>query len=173
MSIRAYSILLLCFGSLFSLNANASSDQISLTCEVSGTQTLSSNKHPAKTTKTPVWVRTYVFKKNPTYGWTASIDGKDPIRFVDSSAEKDLKRVSSVNVTDQLLEVSDNFWTKHWADEDTKEEGDITLKYSLSINRISGIVTDSDYIQIDYRSGFISKSNRQLSGRCKSAKVQF
>jgi hypothetical protein len=173
MSIRVPSILFLCFASLFSLNANSSSDQISLTCEVSGTETLSSNKYPTKTQKTPVWTATYVFKKNPSWGWTASINGKEPIRFVDSSADKDLRRVSSVNVSDQLLEVSDNFWTKHWADEDTKEEGVLTHKYSLSINRISGIVSDTNYIQIDYKNGFVSKSNRQLSGRCKSAKVQF
>lgn len=162
--------LLLC---LASFNALSATDDIVLLCTVSGTETLSSNKYPTNVKKTPVWQGSYIFSKNQHYGWTASINGEPPIRYVDTSKDKDLKRVSSVSVGDQLLEVSDKFWSTYWSDKDTKEKGTLTLDYTLSINRITGIISEKNYLQIDYESGFISKSTRQLSGKCESSKPKF
>lgn len=159
--------------SLLSFNVFSASDDIVLICSVSGTDTLSSNKYPVDVKKTPEWKRSYVFSKDQRYGWTASVDGETPIRYVDTSKDKDLNRVSSVNVSDQLLEVSDNFSSKYWSDKDTKDKGSIALKYSLSINRISGVISEKNYMQIDYDSGFVSKSDRRLVGKCESTKAKF
>ena len=155
------------------LNPNVKSADVVLLCNVSGKATQTSNRQEAVVKQLGMTQISYLFSEK-SYGWGVSINGDNPIRYVDTSNDKDIRRVSSTTVGDQLLEISDDFWTKEgYLDKDGTEHGALSIKDKVKINRISGAVEVLQSIEYRYKDGLVSKTVRELNGNCSLATPKF
>ncbi|CAM3789080.1 hypothetical protein [Polynucleobacter arcticus] len=153
-------------------SANIKPLDIILLCKVSGTATQTITGKERVVTKIS-GQDSYLFA-NESYGWGVSINGEAPIRYTDTSGDKDFRRVSSVQVSEQLLEISDNVWTRDsYINKDGVEQGALDLKQMIRINRISGALESSQSIGYRYKSGAVSVTVRELTGICSPVSRKF
>lgn len=153
-------------------NANIKPVDIILLCKVAGTATQTTTGKERIVTKIS-GQDSYLFA-NESYGWGVSINGEAPIRYTDTSSDKDFRRVSSVQVGEQLLEISDDVWTRDsYINKDGVEQGALDLKQKIRINRISGALESSQSIGYKYKSGAVSVTVRELTGICSPVSRKF
>ena len=153
-------------------NTIAKPTDIVLLCNVSGTDTKTSTGKERVVTKIS-GQDSYLFV-NESYGWGASINGETPIRYTDTSGDKDFRRVSSTQVSNQLLEILDNVWTKDsYLNKEGVEQGALDFKQKVRINRISGALESVQSHGYRYKSGAVSVTVRELTGICSPVSRKF
>jgi len=148
---------------------------IALSCFMTGTESLSSNKSAVKK-KSVTGTVTYLFKEEPR-GWSVQVDGESSIRTqADMEAVKnndaELYYSAYVDIDEYKMSIE---WTRRissYVDDKGEKQPLLWWVDKTTINRLSGQISRS--ITIDVKDGnFKAKTVKELSGVCSPATKKF